>query len=149
MPLSGRLPTLSGETLSGGPVDPALWAGKTLLINVWASWCGPCRREQPALEALWRRLAPREDIQFVGVDHRDGRAPAEQWIDRYGVTYPSIYDPDGKIAERLGVPFVPATILVDRRGQLRYRLVGEQRADFVEGLLDVVVALGEGPSESG
>jgi thiol-disulfide isomerase/thioredoxin len=143
--LSGPAPRLAGDSVPDGSIDPSLWTGKALLINVWASWCAPCRREQPGLEALWRKLAPGEDVQFLGVNHRDGRAAATRWIERYGVTYPSIYDPNGEIAGSLGVPFVPATILVDRHGQLRYRLVGEQRADFVQGLLEVVVELGEAP----
>jgi peroxiredoxin len=146
--LSGPMPELAGPAVGGGQVKPSLYAGKAVLINVWASWCGPCRREQPGLEALWRRLSPRGDVQFLGVDHLDSESAAKRWIERYGVTYPSLFDPGGETARRLGVPFVPATILVDQTGRLRYRLVGEQKADFVEGLLEAVIALGAEPAPS-
>ncbi|MFN2589371.1 MAG: TlpA family protein disulfide reductase [Actinomycetota bacterium] len=146
--LSGPMPALSGPGVTGHRVDSSVYAGKMVLINFWASWCAPCRREQPGLEALWRRLGPTGAVAFVGVNHRDNASKANAWIERYGVTYPSISDPGGEIAARFGVPFLPATILVDRTGQLRYRLIGAQEPDFVEGLLDVVADLGAEPSPS-
>jgi len=139
--ISGAMPPLSGRTVSGQPLHPGLYAGKSVLINFWASWCPPCRREQTGMEALWKRLAPRGAVQFVGVDHLDRSSAAERWIDQYGVTYPSLADPDGRIAERFDVPYLPATILVDRFGRLRYRLIGAQPPAFVQGLLAAVAAI--------
>jgi thiol-disulfide isomerase/thioredoxin len=134
------MPELRGETLTGERLDASAYLGKVVLINVWATWCGPCRREQPGLERLWRKLRPRGDVQFIGIDHRDQGSRALRWIEDYEVTYPSLTDPDGSVARRFDVPFLPATILVDRTGQLRYRLVGEQDAAFLEGLLEAVLA---------
>jgi len=141
-PLTGPMPPLAGPTLAHGYLDGSTYTGKVVLINFWASWCGPCRREQPGLERLWQRLAPGGRVQFVGVNHRDGASAAKRWIERYAVTYPSIADPDGFIGTRFGVPFLPATILVDRRGQLRYRLIGAQDPEFVRGLIEAVASLG-------
>jgi thiol-disulfide isomerase/thioredoxin len=138
--ISGPMPPLAGGTVSGGRLDPSEYEGKVVLINVWATWCGPCRREQPGLERLWRRLRAGGDVQFIGINHLDNAAKARQWIDDFGVTYPSLADPQGTVAEGFDVPFLPATILVDRTGQLRYRLVGEQRPEFLEGLLEAVLA---------
>jgi thiol-disulfide isomerase/thioredoxin len=138
--ISGPIPRLAGETVTGAQLDPASYEGKVVLINVWATWCGPCRREQPGLERLWRKLRPSGDVQFIGIDHLDNASRARQWIEDYGVTYPSLRDPDGSVAGLFDVPFLPATILVDRTGQLRYRLVGEQDAAFLEGLLEAVLA---------
>jgi thiol-disulfide isomerase/thioredoxin len=140
--ISGPMPRLAGPTVADGPLDPSLYTGKVVLINFWASWCGPCRREQPGLQRLWRKLAPRGEVQFIGVDHRDDRLAAQRWGERYGVTYPSVSDPDGVLGGRFDVPFLPATILVDRRGLLRYRLIGAQDPNFVEGLLEAVALLG-------
>jgi DsbE subfamily thiol:disulfide oxidoreductase len=138
--ISGPMPSLAGETLSGERLDPALYEGKVVLINVWATWCGPCRREQPGLQRLWQRMHARGDVQFIGINHRDQSSKARRWIEDFGVTYPSLADPDGSVAARFEVPFLPATILVDRTGQLRYRLVGEQEAEFLEGLIEAVLA---------
>jgi cytochrome c biogenesis protein CcmG, thiol:disulfide interchange protein DsbE len=143
--LSGPMPALAGETVSGPPINPALYEGKVILINVWATWCGPCRREQPGLERLWRKLRPLGDVQFIGIDHLDNASKARQWIADYGVTYPSLIDPQGSVAESFDVPFLPATILVDRDGRLRYRLVGEQKPEFLEGLLEAVLASPSAP----
>jgi thiol-disulfide isomerase/thioredoxin len=145
--LSGPMPSLAGPTLQGGAVDPGTLAGKVVLINFWASWCGPCRREQPGLETLWRRLQPSGRVQFVGVDHLDNHGAAVRWIDRYGVTYPSLPDTDGRIGSRFDVPFLPATVLVDAGGHLRYRLIGAQDPQFLAGLLAAVAALGS-PADS-
>jgi thiol-disulfide isomerase/thioredoxin len=143
--ISGPMPPLAGVTLTGERLDARAYVGKVLLINVWASWCGPCRREQPGLQALWRKLQPSGDVQFVGVDHLDNRAAALGWIARYAVTYPSFADPNGRIAGRFGVPFLPATVIVDRTGRLRYRLIGAQDPRFLEGLLVAVAALNAVP----
>jgi DsbE subfamily thiol:disulfide oxidoreductase len=143
--ISGPMPPLEGETVTGQRLDPSLYEGKAVLINVWATWCGPCRREQPGLERLWRELRARGDVQFIGIDHLDNASKAQQWIEEFGVTYPSVADPHGSVARRFGVPFLPATILVDRTGRLRYRLVGEQEAEFLEGLLRAVLASPQAP----
>jgi cytochrome c biogenesis protein CcmG/thiol:disulfide interchange protein DsbE len=144
--ISGPMPALGGPTIAGGSLDPGDYAGKVVLINFWASWCAPCRREQPGLQALWRRLQSSGGVAFIGVDHLDKAESASGWIARYDVTYPSVTDPEGAIADRFGVPFLPATIIVDAGGQLRYRLIGAQDARFLEGLLEAVAGLGSAGS---
>jgi cytochrome c biogenesis protein CcmG, thiol:disulfide interchange protein DsbE len=146
VPISGSMPPVAGDTLQGGTLEPGDYRGKVVLINFWATWCAPCRREQPGLEALWRKLSPSGKVAFIGVDYRDRASAAATYLEGFGVTYPSVSDPNGALGEKFNVPFLPATILVDATGQLHYRLVGEQKADFVEGLLQTVATFGGEPT---
>ena len=140
------MPTISGATLTGSTIKSADYRGKVVLINFWASWSAACRRNQPGLEALWRRLSPSGKVAFVGVDYRDPRPAATEYLREFGVTYPSVSDPAGALGARFHVPSLPATILVDPDGQLHYRLVGAQDAAFIEGLLQTIATFGGEPT---
>jgi DsbE subfamily thiol:disulfide oxidoreductase len=122
--VGGPMPTIDRRALTGGQVTPDLFRGKVTLVNFWASWCGPCRTEQPGLERLWQEFEGR--AQFVGINFQDDRAAALAYLDEFGVTYPSVADREGTLAYRFGIPYLPATVLVDARGEMRYRLVGAQ-----------------------
>jgi thiol-disulfide isomerase/thioredoxin len=146
VPIHGPMPGISGSTLQGGTLGPTDYRGKVVLVNFWASWCAPCRREQPGLEALWRKLEPSGKVAFIGVDYKDSASAAGRYLKEFGVTYPSVSDPRGTLEGAFNVPYLPATILVDADGQLHYRLVGAQNADFVEGLLQTMATFGGEPS---
>ena len=105
-----------------------------MLFNLWATWCVPCRKEMPALQAASERLEGR--VVFVGVNHQDGRSPAAEFEREVGVTYPSGYDPDGAVARDFGVVGLPTTVLVDARGRIVARSLGE----LTENELDELVA---------
>ncbi|MDQ4006178.1 MAG: TlpA family protein disulfide reductase [Actinomycetota bacterium] len=136
--LSGPMPSLQGEPLEGGQVIQAMYRGRVVVVNFWASWCGPCRKEQPGLQALSEEYADR--VQFVGVNFRDDAAAAREYLREFGVTYPSVTDPDGSIAHDFGIPYLPATVLADASGELRYRLLGAQPEERVRGYLEELVA---------
>ena len=110
-----------------------------LVVNVWATWCEPCRREQPALQRVQADYETR-GVEFVGVNYRDDRAAAERWVEGFEVTYPSLYDPDGRTAASLGFPFLPDTYVVDAGGTMRYAVYGETSAEELSGLIDEVLA---------
>jgi thiol-disulfide isomerase/thioredoxin len=137
--LSGPMPDLSGRDLSGGSVGPGAYRGEVLVVNFWASWCGPCRREQPGLQRLSEAYAGR-GVSFLGVNFKDDPAAAREYVRQYGVTYPSVPDPTGEIAFDFDVPYLPATVLVDASGEMRYRLLGAQTEStvrqYVEQLRD-------------
>lgn len=133
-PVSGAFPSLSGTSLTGETVLPADYSGKVVLVNFWASTCAPCTREQPVLEALWSRLRNR-GVFFLGVDYRDSEDAAREHLRKFGVTYPSLPDPSGEIGAALGIPYLPATVIVDAEGEMRYLLAGAQEGPLLAQLL--------------
>ena len=135
------LPTLSGDTLQGGTFSPDLAQGKVLVVNFWATWCGPCRVEQPALQATWERFRGK-DVRFVGVDERDNTAQANAWLQEFGVTYPSIEDQAGGFADDFAFAFLPDTYVVDRTGTIRFHIFGATDVQQLSGLIDRVIAGG-------
>jgi DsbE subfamily thiol:disulfide oxidoreductase len=137
--VEGPMPTIDRLTLTGGRVTPDQLRGRVTLVNFWASWCGPCRREQPGLERLSRELDD-QGVRFVGINFQDDRAAALAYLDEFDVSYPSVADREGVLAYRFGVPYLPATVLVDARGEMRYRLVGAQTETTLRGYLTELLA---------
>lgn len=121
-------PDITGTTLSGEPFALKDYRGKVVALNVWASWCAPCRAEAPALNQLSRELAPK-GVQFIGLDTRDSKAAAEAFIRRFEVTYPNVWDPDAQLqlAFRDSLPpqAIPSTLLIDKQGRVAGRVLGE------------------------
>jgi cytochrome c biogenesis protein CcmG/thiol:disulfide interchange protein DsbE len=132
------LPPLQGPGVTGGSVSVQDLAGAVTVVNVWATWCDPCRREQPALRALANRYADR-GVQFVGIDYKDDLHKARDWIDQYDVPYPSISDPTGQTATSLSFPFLPDTYVVDASGTTRFVAYGETDEVELAGLIDRVL----------
>jgi thiol-disulfide isomerase/thioredoxin len=128
VPLDERrpLPGFSGDAVTGGGrVDLGKLDGPVVL-NFWASWCGPCRAEQRGLEQASRQLAG-DGVKFVGVNIRDDRAAAAAYLKEFSVSYPSLYDRPGKLAAALGrdaPPAPPTTLVVDAKGRVAARIVG-------------------------
>jgi thiol-disulfide isomerase/thioredoxin len=117
--VSKPLPPLHGETLQGGAVSPADYRGAVMVVNFWATWCGPCRREQPGLEQVWKEFRDRA-VYFLGVNYRDDPAAARAYVKQFAVTYPSIQDQAGALAFDFGFVGLPDTYVVDRSGRIRY-----------------------------
>lgn len=93
--------------------------GHPVVVNGWASWCGPCRYEFPFLQELSVELGT--EVAFLGVDTLDVRADAREFLDEYPVSYPSYEDPDGKVAAALDAPRgLPWTIFLDERGEVSF-----------------------------
>ena len=137
---SGPMPQVSGTTLTGGRVSPADYRGKVVVINFWAAWCGPCRLEQPILQDAWEER--REDgVFFLGIDYNDDPAAARAHVREFGVTYPSLEDPDKRITGvEFGVAGVPATIVADRTGEMRYLFIGAVSEAELTAALDELTA---------
>ncbi len=129
-----RLPPLRLPCLTPGPdVDLAALRGRPVLVNLWASWCGPCRDEMPVLQAALDRYG--EQVQFVGVDTKDAVGSAAAFLVELGVTYPQIADVDGQLLGHLRVPGLPVTVVLNAEGAIVDRHVGELDAKAVEDLL--------------
>ena len=117
------LPPLSGATLQGGSFDLSGHRGHPIVIDFWASWCGPCRKQQPDLDAAARCFMP-AGVVFLGVDLRDDDANGRAYIHEFGVPYPSIPDPGGDLADNYDVPAPPTTVIADPSGHIVSRRLG-------------------------
>ena len=105
--------------------------GDVAVINFWASWCGPCRAEQPDLNAAVEELEG-EPVSFLGVNFRDDPVPnAQAHVREFAIPYDSLYDPENTIAAALDVTTIPATVVLDARGRIAGRLLGVTTTDEV------------------
>ena len=96
-------------------------AGKVWILNVWASWCAPCREEHP----LWVEMAKSKNVPIYGLNYKDKRADSIAWLQRYGDPYVlSVTDAQGRIGIDYGVYGVPETYVIDKQGVIRFKHVG-------------------------
>ncbi len=136
-PLVGQpAPPLAGTTLDGAAFDLASLRGSPVLVNFWASWCGPCRDEFPLLAAAEKRHAA-EGLKVVGVLFKDDAAPARAFVADEKADWPTIDDPARTIAQPWAVLAPPQTYFVDRDGIVRDLQIGQVR-DAAE--LDMILA---------
>ncbi|MET9833554.1 TlpA disulfide reductase family protein [Streptomyces sp. NPDC006385] len=119
-------PTLKGTTLDGDQVDIADIRGQILVINIWGSWCAPCRKEAPELVKLHKETEPL-GVRFLGIDIRDNKSAAKAFERTYGIAYPSIFDPDGRTVtgfKQMAPRAVPTTYVLDKEGRVAALSIG-------------------------
>lgn len=118
------------NVVKGEPdISLARYRGQPVVVNFWASWCVPCRREMPGFQAVHQQLGDR--VAFIGVNHQDDRAGALDLMAETGVRYPSGYDPKGAVAADYGFVGLPTTLFISAEGRLLERRSGEiGRADL-------------------
>ena len=112
--------------------------GTPVVVNVWASWCGPCRLEAPLLASANERVGDR--VRFVGVDILDERDSARAFMREFGWTYPSVYDPTGAIRDGLGLLGQPVTLFYDASGALVDTWTGPLSREALDADLDAILA---------
>ncbi len=118
--------------MTGKRVSLASFAGKPIVLNLWASWCTGCYAEARAL-GRFERAHP--EAQVVGIDIQDTKAAARAFYRRFGWRHPSIFDPSGSLAAKLGLQGLPTTLFLDRRHRVVARILGETNlAGFTNGL---------------
>ncbi|HVU92038.1 MAG TPA: TlpA disulfide reductase family protein [Jatrophihabitans sp.] len=143
-PQSQRKPAadFDGKLLDGGTFSLASTKGKVVVLNFWGSWCPPCRTELPQFDLLYRKVKSR-GVAFVGVDTKDAKGNAENFVRTNDITFPSIYDEPGEVAVRLGnLPAVslPFTVLVDQQGKVAAVYVQRMSYDDLKTALDKLLA---------
>ena len=117
-------PELDGEWLVPPPGRLAELRGKPVVINLWASWCVPCRKEAPELARFDQELRSR--AQLVGVDFQDAKQDALAFVREFGWRFPNVRDPQGKLASRYGLAGLPTTYVLDRQGRIARTMTGAQ-----------------------
>jgi cytochrome c biogenesis protein CcmG/thiol:disulfide interchange protein DsbE len=117
--IGGPAPAFALRRLNGtGTMSLASLRGKAVVLNFWASWCGPCKSEAPLLEQLWHEYRGK-GVVFVGMDSNDASGDALRFLRAHDITYPVVSDENGLVAaNRYGVADLPVTYFVDRRGRL-------------------------------
>jgi len=112
-------PAFQLASADGPPVELASLRGKVVLINFWASWCGPCRKEMPILEQLNRQYRSK-GLALIGINVEPDSQAALQWLRATPVSFPILFDTDSRVSKLYQVAGMPNTVIVDRRGTVRY-----------------------------
>ena len=133
---------LTGKLLDGAPFSSASVRGKPLVINVWASWCGPCAAEAPALKEVSEDPTFTETVAFVGINLREPAANGLAQVAAWGHTYPSLSDRAGAslLALQGKAAALPSTLVLDPQGRIAARVLGPVTASTLRGMLADVLA---------
>jgi thiol-disulfide isomerase/thioredoxin len=137
-----QAPSISGPNLAGEPVDVrAAGAGKVVVLNVWASWCAPCRSESPVLAAAANAFSA--NVVFIGIDEEDQASAAESFVASNHLPYQSLADSDGALLRKLTMlpqAGIPSTLFLDRSGRVAARVVGPLTTKSLTTVLQQLVS---------
>ena len=116
-------PSLGVTDLQHRPVNLAKLHGQTVLLMFWATWCGPCRKEMPMVQAAYEKFQGK-GFTVIAVNVSDDREDVERYTKKLGVSFPVVLDPEGNIAERFGVIGLPTNYIIDSTGTVRKQIIG-------------------------
>ncbi len=141
----------AGPMLGGGELDVADLRGQVVVLNVWGSWCAPCRAEAPALQSAYL-LTKAAGVEFVGVNTRDTPPQAQAFVEEFEITYPSIEDQNGRLLlafrDTLPPAAIPSTLVLDSQGRVAARILGEVSETTLVTIIDEVAAEDPDPGVS-
>ncbi|MFE3070994.1 TlpA family protein disulfide reductase [Streptomyces sp. NPDC059247] len=136
---------LAGQTLEGEQLDVASLKGKVVVLNVWGSWCAPCRAEAPHFAKVSKDLKA-QGVEFVGLNTRDpNKQPALAFEKDYGVTYPSLYDPQGELIlfgfpkGTLSPQSIPSTVVLDKEGRIAARSLMALNEEKLRSMIEPIL----------
>jgi thiol-disulfide isomerase/thioredoxin len=137
-----RVVEVKGVLLAdGSPWSSTSARGSVLVVNFWASWCGPCRTEQPSLNQVARTYRGR-GVRFIGINVRESRGAAQSYVEEFQIPYPSLYDQAALNAARLQAFALPSTFILDRDGVVAYRLTGKTTVPILSARLERLLGQG-------
>jgi thiol-disulfide isomerase/thioredoxin len=127
---SGPAPAFQLSGRGGKAIDLSQFKGQVVMINFWATWCGPCRQEMPLLEDIYKKYKPM-GFTLVGVNVEPDAKDAEAWLGKLSkpVTFPVAFDTDSKVSKMYKVAVMPSTVFVDRKGNIRVMHKGYKTGD--------------------
>jgi len=137
-------PAFTLPTRDGGTISLEHLRGQVVMINFWASWCGPCRQEFPILDEMYRKYRPM-GFTLVGVNVESETADAERFLEATPVTFPIAWDSENSVSGAYGVSAMPTTLIVDRKGNVRWLHRAYKPGDENEYLNQVRTMLRESP----
>ncbi len=115
-----QAPEFSLANRAGGQISLSGLRGQVVMINFWASWCGPCRQEFPALDQIYTKYKPM-GFTLVGINVESEMTDAERFLGKTPVSFPILFDPENRVSGSYGVSAMPTTVLVDRQGRVRWQ----------------------------
>ena len=137
--VGSKAPDFTAPYIEGpGSLQLSSLRGKPVLLNFWASWCAPCEDEAPLLEEAYARY--RDDVEFVGIDIRDARDDAVEFVDEYDLTYPQVRDEVLRVYSQYGLIGQPESFFVDQNGVVVQHVKGPLRESVLYQYLDVLVS---------
>ena len=135
-------PTFTLASRTGGQVSLADLKGQVVMINFWASWCGPCRQEMPLLDQMYKRYSPL-GFTLLGVNVEANSKDAEKLLANVPVSFPVLFDKENKVSKMYDVNAMPSTVFIDRKGNVRYLHRGYKAGDEGEYLNQIRALLKE------
>jgi peroxiredoxin len=135
-------PAFSLPSRSGDTVSLAQLKGKVVMLNFWASWCGPCRQEMPLLDQMHKRYSAL-GFTLVGVNVDENSKDAEEWLSKTPVSFPVLFDRESKVSKMYDVRAMPSTVFIDRQGNVRDVHRGYKAGDESEYLNQIRALLKE------
>ena len=139
---SSIAPTFTLPSRSGDNVSLEQLKGQVVMLNFWASWCGPCRQEMPLLDQMHKRYSAL-GFTLLGVNVEANTKDAEKWLADTPVSFPVLFDKDSKVSELYEVSAMPSTVFIDRKGNVRYLHRGYKPGDESEYLNQIRALLKE------
>lgn len=116
---SDPAPDFTLQSSTGENVRLAEQRGQVVMLNFWASWCGPCRQEMPLLDAMHKRYSS-AGFQFYGINVEEDNTDAKKLLKELGVSFPVLFDPESKASKLYNVDAMPTTVVIDKKGLIRY-----------------------------
>lgn len=130
-------PAFTLTTLTGETFDLSAAQGKPVVLNFWATWCGPCQRELPALQAAAERYGDR--VLIIGVDQGEAPETVQRYVDQLGLTFPIPLDVEFAVSEQYNVRGLPTTFFIDPQGVIRQMWLGEMNSiTLAEGVAQIL-----------
>ncbi|HEV2170805.1 MAG TPA: TlpA disulfide reductase family protein, partial [Candidatus Binatus sp.] len=144
VPAGGKAADFSLQTLDGGNISMAGLRGKVVFLNVWATWCGPCREEMPSMETLYGQLKDKKDFVMLAVSEDElGRQVVKPYVEKHGYHFTIVLDPENKVGSAYGLSGVPETFIISRDGRIVAPHMGAfdwSRPDVREALQEMLDA---------
>ncbi|MFM1986802.1 MAG: Thiol-disulfide oxidoreductase ResA [Actinomycetota bacterium] len=135
-------PKLQATSFNGETIDLNSYKNKVIVLNVWGSWCAPCRKEAKEIQDLYLKNKS-SGVEFIGINIRDSKVSAEKFISNFEITYPNIYDRDGVLLlgfkDSLPANAIPSTVLIDKNGLVAARQLGPIDRALIQGFISSLV----------